>query len=280
MVLWGVRMTTDANVFDTLETMVLLALDGDKHVPFVGDPIKRFSGDKYEMLDQGDFIGLRNKTPESFYTFDMTDKDRLYTNDSTLLLNNPIDILGDAAEIALFKGNMLEWTAYYKIKNRPKGVACLGKPAVWYEVHIKHIHLNGNSEYFKRIVPLDRKGKALTAKVHNAFVCSPHIEGGYLNVAASLIEDAHRPNTMLAEVKDGVTIKFPVPVDNYKELFADREEPLTPSGRRKSIVHWVAQHLRKSRNDTATVKKHVRGVQNICVGGVNITITPNDKVFA
>jgi len=264
-------------VFDTLETMVLLALDGDKHVPFVGNPVKRFSGDKYEQIDQGDLIGLKNKVPNNFYTFDMTDTDRLYTSDHNLLLNNPIDILGDGAEIALFKGHRLDWTAYYKLKNRPKGVACLGKPAVWYEVHMKHIHINGSSEYFKRVVPLDNKGRALTAKIHNALVCAPQVEGEFLVVAASLIEDAHRPNAMLAEVKDSVTIKFPVPIDNYKELFFEREEPLTPSGRKKAIVHWVAQHMRKNKNDTATVKKHIRGVQNICVGGVNITITPNDK---
>jgi hypothetical protein len=264
-------------IFDTLETMVLLALDGDKHVPYVGNPTKRFSGAMYEQIDQGDLIGIGNRVPNNFYTFDMADDTRLYTTDNGYLLNNPIDVLGDAAEIALFKGDRLDWTAYYKIKNRPKGVACLGKPAVWYEMHNKLILQDGSSVYHKRIVPLDSKGRALTAKIHNALVCSPNVEGEYLTIAASLIEDAHRPNTMLAEVKDGVTIKFPVPIDNYKELFANREEPLTPSGRRKAIVHWVAQHMRKSRNDTATVKKHVRGVQNICVGGVNITITPNDE---
>jgi hypothetical protein len=79
---------TNEEVFDALETMVLLALDGDKHAPVVGNPTKRFSGDTYVLCDQGNFIGLKNKVPSNFYTFDMTDDSRLYTTDKRYLMNN------------------------------------------------------------------------------------------------------------------------------------------------------------------------------------------------
>jgi hypothetical protein len=272
-------MKTDEALLDRLETMILLALDGNKNTPFVGATKMRMSGGYFEQFDQGDLLNFNNKMPNSFYTFDMTDESRLYTTDSSLLLSNPIEILGNESEIALINEHGLRWTAYKKINKRPKGVVCLGKPVAWYEAHTKFIQPTGNSLYIKRVLPLDAKGNPLAAMVNNHVVCTPNIEGKYLTIAASLIEDAHRPNTMLAEVKDGVSIKFPVPINNYKALFAGREEPLTPSGRRKAIVHWVAQHLRQGKNDTATVKQHIRGVQDICVGGVNITITPNDKVF-
>jgi hypothetical protein len=265
--------------FDSLETMVLLALDGDKHVPFDGGVVKRFSGEAYQQLDQGDLIGLENRIPQSFYTFDMTDEDRLYTTDRRMLLHNPIDVLGDSAEVATFQGDSLKWVAFYKTKKRPKGVSYLGKPAAWYEMHHKLIRDDGCSVYQKRIIPLDSQGRALPAKIQNAFVCSPDAEGDSVVLCTSLIEDAHRPNTMLAEVKDSVTIKFPVPINEYKDVFFARDEPLTPSGRKKAIVHWVAQHMRKKKdNDITAVKKHVRGVQHITVGGVSITITPNDVV--
>ena len=97
-----------------------------------------------------------------------------------------------------------------------------------------------------------------------------------VSVAASMIEDSHRSNTMLAAVKDATEIKFPVPLDDYKDVFADRDGPMN-GARRKAIVHWVARHLRNSiRGKEHSVKRHTRGVQEFTIDGLRIRLTPND----
>jgi hypothetical protein len=103
----------------------------------------------------------------------------------------------------------------------------------------------------------------------------PRLDGETLISAASIIEDANRSGAMLATVKDAREIMFPVPIADYKKVFADREGPKI-GDRRKAIVHWVARHLRKStRGNECVVNKHLRGVQEFSVDGLLVRLTPN-----
>jgi hypothetical protein len=92
----------------------------------------------------------------------------------------------------------------------------------------------------------------------------------------SLKEDAHRTNTMLASFTEHVQIKMPVAIDNYKEIFIGRKAPLTQKGRKKAIIHWVAAHMRDTKNrKCCEVKRHIRGIQEFEIDGMKIKITPN-----
>jgi hypothetical protein len=145
-------------------------------------------------------------------------------------------------------------------------------------MHTRFVDSRGNGDYYKRLIPIDKTGRPLFAKIQGHSVCAPNKEGEMLIICSSVIEDAHRANAMLAAVKDATEIKFPVPLDEYKELFSDREGPYN-GARKKAIVHWVAKHLRSStRGKSHAVKQHTRGVQEFKIDGLRVRLSPNTEV--
>ena len=263
-------------VTDKLETMILMALDAN-HGHTIPGTLRRdkATGAVEELRDQGELLRIGEMRPGSAYTFDMSDTDRIFATTKDYLVTHPADVLGDEAETVMLNGDVLKWHGFRRLKNPPRGVACLGKATHWYEMHVRLVAPNGAGEYYKRVVPISRSGSPLLATVQGHNVCAPRIEGVTLVLAASVIEDAHRAGTMLAEVKDATEIKFPVPLDDYKDVFADREGPMN-GARRKAIVHWVAKHLRHSgRGKEYEVKRHTRGVQEFTIDGLRIRLTPN-----
>jgi hypothetical protein len=267
-----------ALVTDKLETLILYALDA-KHENSGPKIIRRSKGDgmTLEHLDQGSLLHFEAMSPASAYTFDMLDKDRLVTTDHEYLAAHPSEILGDESEFVTFYSDTYKWTGFRRLHRAPKGVACLGRVTHWYEMHIRCVSIDGNGDYHKRVVPIDQSGKPLLATIQNNAVCNPRREGYRFISGASIIEDAHRSGTMLAAVKDATEIKFPIPIGDYKDVFAKRDGPMSGS-RRKAIVHWVMSHIRRTPSKKETVvKQHTRGVQEFMIDGLRIVLTPNGK---
>lgn len=264
-------------VTDKLETLILMALDANHDQTTATGITRRVRahGGVQELFDQGDLLSIDEMRPASAYTFDMADKDRIFATTVDYLIAHPADVLGDEAEVVMLDGDMMKWRGYRRMRRAPKGVACLGRATHWYEMHFRYVTGSGAGEYYKRVVPIDRHGKPLLAQAQGHNVCAPNEEGQMLVLCASVIEDAHRANTMLATVKDATEIKFPVPLDDYRDVFAERDGPMN-GARRKAIVHWVARHLRHStRGMEFAVKKHIRGVQEFTIDGLRIRLTPN-----
>lgn len=262
---------------DRLETMILLALDANHEQSAVDRTLKSSHG-TLDLLDQGTLLHFEEMRPATSYTVDATaDRGhRLYSTSSEMLLDHPSEIVGDEAEIMLLGDHGLKWYGFRRLKQAPKRAAYIGKPSHWYEMHMRFVAPNGQGEYTKRVVAVDKNGKPLLVKLDSHVVCHPNLEGVNLILAASLIEDAHRSGTMLASVRDATEIRFPVPLDDYKEVFAERDGPLNGS-RRKAILHWVAEHLRRSpRGNEHVVKKHTRGVQEFIIDGLHVRLVPND----
>ena len=259
------------SISDQLETLIIMALDANHDV----NEEARFSNGPLESVrDQGCLLGTEPMHPLSAFAVGL-EKNRLYSGEPNELLAHPSEIIGDESEIIILNENPLfvKWYGLRKLRKAPKGVAWLGKPVCWYELHKRFISSKGQGEYLKRVVPLDKNGFALLCKVQGHNICLHKHEGVDLILCASVIEDAYRSNTLLASVKDATEIKFPVPLADYKSVFANREAPLTDSNRRKAILHWVAEHLRNSPKGTPhLVKTHLRGVDEFFIDGLRIRL--------
>lgn len=261
-------------VTDTLETMILMALDANHEQSDVAKTL-RHSGQMLDIRDQGILLKIGEMRPESAYTFDASDSGRIYALRSELLMEHPAEVLGDSAEVVILNDGILKWLGFRRLRTPPKGACCLGTASHWYEAHMRFVTQSGHGEYIKRAVPLNKAGSPLLAKAGGHVICAPDLEGANLILCASVIEDAHRANTMFAAVKDATEIKFPVPIDDYKDVFADRDGPMN-GARRKSIIHWVAKHLRNSsQGKVHEVKRHTRGIQEFTCDGLRIRLTPN-----
>lgn len=262
-------------VTDQLETLILMALDAKHDGASMRTEARGRTDGYWEVSDQGKLLPFDAMLPASSYTFDMADTLRIFATTPDYLAAHPADVLGDEAETIMVGWGLLKWHGYRRLRQAPRGVSYLGKATHWYEMHARIVAQTGSGEYIKRLVALDARGNPLLVRMQGHVVAAPQREGESLILSASLIEDAHRANTMLAAVKDATEIKFPVPLDDYKDVFAERDGPMNGS-RRKAIVHWVARHLRHStRGNEFAVKKHTRGVQEFTIDGLRIRLTPN-----
>lgn len=275
-------MKTD--VTGNLETMLLMLLDG-RHEQIANDErekrlidigsAKAKAASQYIDFDVSGMCAFGGMNPTSVHLADMTES-RLFTTNPAELLAHPADILGEQCEGALFHEQSVKWFGARRIRAAPSRVAVLGKAAVWYEGHFRIIRPDGSGTYQKRYAAISRDGGALLVKRGPYVLSDPNESTFMITTLCSLVEDAQRTNAMLASVKDAIEVHVPVPLDAYKEVFALREAPMTPSGRRKAIVHWVASHMRRSTNGSEhKVIRHTRGVEEFTIDGLRVRLTPN-----
>lgn len=259
-------------VTDKLETMILMSLDANKP-----ETLSRFGkpGLTDGLVDTAPRMQIDDMRPRSAYTFDMTDDQRLIAANPNLLINHPSEIIGQESELIYVHEDCLQWWGFRQIKKLPRSGACIGKASHFYEIHLRTVTADGNNLYGKRLIALTASGLSLPITFQGHRFGDYKRDGRLLVSTASAIEDAHRTNTMLAAVKDATEIKFPVPLGDYKNVFSDRDGPMS-GGRRKAIVHWVAKHLRHStRGNEHEVKQHTRGVQEFTIDGLRIRLSPN-----
>lgn len=269
-------MKTVPSVTNELENLILYALEANSDaVDVTGSSGKRHMGNgmTYTDVDISKYLGVADMRPKSAYVVISNFSDRILAVTPELLLAHPAEIIGDTAENLMFDDKLciMKWMGWQRIRKPSRTLAYFGKPAFWYEIHYRTVALNGASDYLKRIVALDSKGYGLPVFFQKTPMSRKGEDTEQISMIASLIEDTHRLNSMLVEVKDAVELKFATYVGEHKELFALRDAPLTPKGRRKSIVHWVAEHTRRP---STIVKTHVRGVREITMDGISIRLSP------
>lgn len=222
---------------------------------------------------------LKNEvmTPSDAYTFDLADAEktpedgRWYAHTVDGLVRPLWETCGDVAELTLHWNNVTTWLGLRRRHKLPKGVATLGVAHAIYEMHSRQI--SGLRSYHKDLVALNSKGNFIPVQ------CMGQPNGAKSNkmacLVASVIEDALRPNAMLATLSDAMTLRFPVGVGAHLDFFRLREAPMTPAGRRKAILHWVRSHRRKA-NDVL-IKQHTRGVQEIVMDGLRVRLEANES---
>lgn len=221
---------------------------------------------------------LPKRTPTSAFAHcPSLDGDRLVTTTHKLLMAHPAALIGDGSEVMMLTDQSVEWTRLEPVRRLPRNMAAVGRAHYWAALHARSIYANGVQRYYSTLVPFARDGAPLAAQWRGSWACKPTNIGRDAIVACSLIEDAQRPNAMLASVRDGVELTFPVAEDAYLEAFALRDAPTTAQGRRRALLHWVAKHMRTTRRGRGEVKRHMRGVAEFDIGGYRVKLWSTDS---
>ncbi|PBK05948.1 hypothetical protein CNQ84_00800 [Pseudomonas abyssi] len=272
--------TTALKLFeDTQSTMILMMLyplattteeshdEVARKVRGERTAIKRFP-------DQGTLIGAKPVSPSSAYTFDATDRDRMYATGPEYLLRHPAEILGDRAELMMMcEDGTIKWTCFIR-KEKPKKVICAEKIHSFYEFHCMTGGPKGWYDYGIRAIAFNKNGRPLMMKIAGMH---GHTGQDAFNafIAASVIEDAHRAGSVLCTLEAESKITFPVSIDEYKQFLADRDgHRNTPTGRRNTILHFCGEHARRRGGKLTEVRAHARGARVFETGGMTLTITP------
>lgn len=260
---------------DNLETLLLMMLEGNAEqgegaiVEGIGDRAR-------EYVDMTKFLRFRPCYPQSAYTFDATDEDRLIAASADYLCDHPAEILGDRTEICMIASDSVKWSAFIR-RQRPRHIVPAGRCAVFYEMHHMQGDIkNGWNSYGCRAVGFDSKGRTVLfrAKGLKGFTSPKDAQNAI--IAASIKEDAERSDAFTAEVEFDRSIRFPVGVQAYQDFFRLRDGYRdTQTGRKNPILHWCSEHLREKQNGGMTqVKGHMRGTDSIEVDGMKLVLTP------
>jgi hypothetical protein len=96
--------------------------------------------------------------------------------------------------------------------------------------------------------------------------------------AVNLLNDSR--HLWLVEVGEPVyenvdaTLRFGVDSEWVKSLLFARQAPLTESGRKRPILHWVREHKRRLQNkEDIDISKHLRGITEVKMSELNFKIT-------
>lgn len=269
-------MSDTAGVVDALARM----LCGDTARELQKDPIesRRFRGAGKELQKvSADFLfTFRDMQPKRAFTFDPMDDDRIYTNHTEGLVRPPDETIGQQAEAVILDGEVLKWAGFRKASRLPRGLCTLTKCRSLYEIHFRELTAEGCVSYSKSMVGVSMSGRPVQVLVAGGnYVGTKDIE--LLVSVASVLEDAGRVDTVVAEFSDGVSLLMPVSVDDYLDLFRLRDAPLSPSGRRRALLHWVARHKRRKAGGSSPVGAHLRGIEEFCTDGLTVRLTPNPR---
>lgn len=275
-------MTAASNTVgaDRMETLLAYLLFGEgTAVLSTLDPGHRIGRDgvSKELIDAGSCLRFNPMLPRRSYTFDATDRERIFTDDPVLLLNTPQDLLGRSAEIAFVtSGGVAKWTGLRRLNKAPRGVWCAKPRATFYEFHYREISPDGAATYSHRVAALSASGDPVPVVIVGSNGGPGPSESRQAVMAASVIEDAHRTNALTATVRsDRSAIVLPVALGDHADLFALRNAPLTQAGRRKAILHWVRRHLRHTTGATTSVKPHWRGIRELTLDGLSVQLQTN-----
>lgn len=264
---------------DPIETLLahLICADAKPGIPEDGC-IRTSSGLTGTKFDAGCVLGIQPMAPKLVYTSQIEDEDaedgRLYAADPAYLLHSVQDTLGKQAEVALIDsaGAQVKWIGVKKLWKRPRGIWVAKAGADLYEYHYRVIRTDGADVYAQRVAAVDKAGNAVPVVIQGSAGNGSGDEGRSLIMTASLLEDCRRPGVFQATVTDSISLRFPVPAGEHKELFKLRDGPYTGS-RRRPIIHWVSQHLRKRRPEVSTpVTRHLRGVHQFTIDGLSVTL--------
>lgn len=98
-------------------------------------------------------------------------------------------------------------------------------------------------------------------------------------LAAALNYYTDRKNTWLVKATDGTAkATFGVYPEQVKSLFYARSLPMTESGRKRPILHWVRAHKRRLELGTEIdIDKHLRGCEEFTWKGTRFSITNPTK---
>lgn len=97
-------------------------------------------------------------------------------------------------------------------------------------------------------------------------------------LCTSIVEDYMLNQFWHLDLTDSVTISTYGKEHDIKSFLDIRDEPLTKTGQRKRVLHWVSGHRRVTKGGKEVkIEKHLRGLEHFNLGGFDVDITQPRK---
>lgn len=279
---------------DSLETAIIYLLEADTAVtPLDNKWNERPTNDVHVCIDATAYYleTLKPQYPKCPLVLLGTIHDReathrLFSTSHNDLLTPAHELIGNRFESAMFNMSFndehyVKWHLFKRLNERPKRfITPAPSDRIFYETHYRYVNFHGKSEYYvasiiayspssRRFFPVTKDAKDFHQM---AKTCKEHDE--QFALYASIVEDSLCPYFFHVTITSGISIKLYVWADQVKELFKIRDNPLTDTGRRRPIIHWVCEHLRRRPVNPgfAEIPEYLRGINEFDIQGMHIKI--------
>jgi hypothetical protein len=239
--------------------------------------------EKFTGMLKGDFnYFLKDKPDRQISNFVCCDptNERLYADSPDLLVKPIHKVIGESSEFVLNNRNDADtiWVRYERVNQAPKRISVHGKFRFGYIIHRKHSYNNNSGFYYKEFIGFDHNGTPLTSSAKGSgSLCLTQSNYDTLIGLCSVKEDLYRENAIRTKITHaGKSASFPLPIDFYKNEFLIRKAPLTPTGRRKPILHTVSEHIRKNKTK---VDGFSRGIETFFIDDFKVELELNRKCY-
>jgi hypothetical protein len=184
------------------------------------------------------------------------------------------------------------WTLFRRIKKLPRGIHTVGfvRRPVHIECHNRTIMADGGiAASYVTLFTIDyHRNIALPVSIERfRTTLADYSEAGIrreidrinklFSCFAAAISNPPDPSLWKLQIKESARCWFAHDEHCVKELCDLRDGPLV-GNRRKAVLHWVADHLRRTPNGNyVDVQKHLRGISEFNIDGINFNITEPRK---
>jgi len=277
------EVTSGLNSIETMILMAAYAGDAARYMNEADIAIRggRRDGSQSKSIDHADSAIKRiapTRSPKKSFTFDLVDSERLFTLSPDYLIDTPDKIIGDGIEVIIPNGEALKWYRVEPMSKKVKRCTSSAGGRYHYLVHERLGSTITGRWYSYRISPasLDSRFNAVPARFNGQREPMSTIEGVTALISCSVVEDCLRKQAITASISLDSEIMFPISYRAYQDALIIRDAPTTKTGRKNPIIHWVGKHERtyKSGKKT-TVIEHKRGITDISVDGINLSLSVN-----
>lgn len=187
-------------------------------------------------------------------------------------------------------GRMFVVYALHPLRRLPKGYHGLAKGAQYYvglhhgiadsgqEVYTQSLHgWHPSRNHYVPVLARTRDGILKDVTIRND-------ERGYwedsrevMSMLASVALDA--ADRWQVRVEDSAAVWLASDAEGIHHLADLRDDPRSATGRRRPLLHWVQEHLRRQPggNDLVSVRQHLRGITSFHLGSLQIRIHEPQK---
>jgi hypothetical protein len=212
---------------------------------------------------------------------DVFNEERLFCADASMLMADPSDQFERFELLQACSGEIAyRWNGMRRRKTRPRAFIRPGCDVFWDSCQ-RTVYKSGREDIQVNVFGWNKARKiALSCPVPQ------HKNAVIQGRERTLEKEMTQTLVLMSSVVEDMKVNWSVTIressaftlysteEKIKELCALRDAPMTESGRRAAICHWVRAHRRKTQADPVDVRKHLRGVTQFPLGDMQITVTP------
>ena len=204
-------------------------------------------------------------------------KNKLFDPSEKNLICDPIYLYSNGYSLCMYNGVFCKSMFIRKVDKLPKRYVCKGSKDAVFEIHYRYID-GSKSEYIRGVFGynghnINKAFTDMSSFKQTNYLLNNRYDNENFVLTTSMFDDL--ADQWITEITlNDQSIIIGSNRDGVNKLSKLREEPLTITGRKKAIMHWVAEHTRLTKSGYSDISTHTRGIDSFNIDDFSIRISP------